>query len=74
MVTKLIIAIHFIMFKNMESFCCAPESSIISYVKFAPPQWFSGKASSCNAGAAGGMGWTPGSGRLPGGGHGNPLQ
>ena len=27
-----------------------------------------------NAGAAGYMGWIPGSGRSPGGGNGNPLQ
>ena len=74
MVTKLIIAIHFIMFKNMESLCCALETNIISYVNFGPHQWFSSKESSCNAGAAGGMGWTPGLGRSPGGGHGNPLQ
>ena len=57
MVTKLILAIHFIMFKTMESLCCALETNIISYVKFGPPQWLSGKASSCNAGAAGGVGW-----------------
>ena len=29
---------------------------------------------SCNAGDAGDMGLIPGSGRSPGGGHGNPLQ
>ena len=74
MVTKLIIAIHFTMFKNMESLCCALETNIISYVNFGPPPCFSSKESSCNAGAAGGMGWTPGLGRSPGGGHGNPLQ
>ena len=38
------------------------------------PQWLSGKESSCNAGAAGDTGLIPGSGRSPGGGHGNPLQ
>ena len=27
-----------------------------------------------NAGDIRGMGWIPGSGRFPGGGHGNPLQ
>ena len=36
-------------------------------------QWLSGKESSCNAGAAGAMGLPLGSGRSPGGGHGNPL-
>ena len=30
-----------------------------------------GKESACNAGH---LGWIPGLGRLPGGGHGNPLQ
>ena len=33
-----------------------------------------GKESTCNAGDAGDMGLLPGSGRSPGGGHGNPLQ
>ena len=34
----------------------------------------SGKESTCNAGAAGDMNLIPGSGRSPGGGHGNPFQ
>ena len=38
------------------------------------PTWLSGKESTCNAGAAGGVGSIPGSGRSPGGGNGNPLQ
>ena len=33
-----------------------------------------GKESAFNAGNAGDLGWMPGSGRSPGGGHGNPLQ
>ena len=33
-----------------------------------------GKESACKAGDAGDMGLIPGSGRFPGGGHGNPLQ
>ena len=37
-------------------------------------QWFAGKESTCNAGATGNVGSIPGSGRSPGGGHGNPLQ
>ena len=37
-------------------------------------QWLSGKNFTCNAGASGDMGSIPGSGRSPGGGHGNPLQ
>ena len=38
------------------------------------PWWLSGKESTCNARATGGMSSIPGSGRSPGGGHGNPLQ
>ena len=38
------------------------------------PGGATGKESSCNAGAAGDPGSIPGSGRSPGGGHGNPLQ
>ena len=38
------------------------------------PQWLSSKESACNAGAAGAVGLITGSGRSPGGGHGNPLQ
>ena len=34
----------------------------------------SGKEDTCNAGAAGDVGLIAGSGRPPGGGHGNPLQ
>ena len=35
------------------------------------PWWLSGKESTCNAGAVGDTGSIPGSGRFPGGGHGN---
>ena len=38
------------------------------------PQWLSGKESTCNAGDTGDVGLICGSGRSPGGGHGNPLQ
>ena len=38
------------------------------------PQWLSGKESACNAEARGDVGSISGSGRSPGGGHGNPLQ
>ena len=38
------------------------------------PWWLSGKESSCCAGAAGKVASIPGSGRSPGGGHGNPFQ
>ena len=36
--------------------------------------WLSGKEFACNAGDAEDMGSIPGSGRSPGGGHGNPRQ
>ena len=36
--------------------------------------WLSSKESSCSAGDTGDAGLIPGSGRSPGGGHGNPLQ
>ena len=45
-----------------------------SFIKVQLAWWLSGKESSCNAGAAGNVGLTPGSGRSPGGGQGNPLQ
>ena len=36
--------------------------------------WFSGKKSACNAGSPGDTCSSPGLGRSPGGGNGNPLQ
>ena len=38
------------------------------------PRWISGETSSCNAEDTGDRGSVSGSGRSPGGGHGNPLQ
>ena len=38
------------------------------------PLWLSSKESTCNAEDAGDLGWIPGSGRSPGGGHGNSLK
>ena len=38
------------------------------------PGWLSGEESTCSAGASGDKGSIPGSGRSPGGGHGNPFQ
>ena len=38
------------------------------------PLWLGCKESICDAGDTGDMGSIPGSGRSPGGGHGNPLQ
>ena len=37
------------------------------------PWWLSGNKSACKAGATGDVGLIPGSGRAPGGGHGNPF-
>ena len=47
--------------------------SIMSLVH-GHPRWLNGKESVCNAGDTGDPGSIPGSGRSPGGGHGNPLQ
>ena len=44
------------------------------YITCGLPKWLSSKEFACIAGAAGDMGWILGSGRSPGGGHGNPLQ
>ena len=38
------------------------------------PRWLRSKETACNAGDAGDTGLIRGSGRCPGGGHGNPLQ
>ena len=38
------------------------------------PRWLSSQESTCSAGVIGDTGWIPGSGRSPGGKHGNPLQ
>ena len=42
--------------------------------KVGLPWWLSSKEFTGNAGAARDAGLIPGSGRSPGGGHGNPLQ
>ena len=44
------------------------------YITCGLPKWLSSKEFACIAGAAGDMGGILGSGRSPGGGHGNPLQ
>ena len=38
------------------------------------PQWQNSKEFTCSVGAKGDVDWIPGSGRSPGGGHGDPLQ
>ena len=47
------------------------ETVTLYYLQSGLPWWCCGKESTCNAGDAGSI---PGSGRSPGGGHGNPLQ
>ena len=44
------------------------------YLVMGLPQWLSSRESVYNVGAAVDMSSIPGSGRSPGGGHGNPLQ
>ena len=45
----------------------------LSVLAIGLPQWLSDKESTCNAGDVD-EGLIPGSGRSPGGGHGNPIQ
>ena len=53
---------------------CRWSLIIKEYHKLWFPSWLSRKESICNAGDTGDAGLVPGSGRSPGGGHGNPLQ
>ena len=55
---------------QMEIFCISFLVEATG-VHVGHPWWLSGKESAC---AAGDTGWIPGSGRCPGGGHGDPLQ
>jgi len=57
-----------LMYKNVRDFC-----ALILFSSALPgfPGGSYGKESSCNVGD---MGFIPGWGRFPGGGHGNPLQ
>ena len=50
------------------------ERLIWSYLIWYISDGLAGKESTCFAGDTGDAGWNPGSGRSPGGGHGNPLQ
>ena len=52
------------MTKHIENLLCAMHHCGL-------PRWLSGNESACNAVD---LGLIPGSGRSPGGGHGNPLQ
>ena len=54
--------------------CLVSEFCLIMWETPGLPQWLSGKESACTTGATGLAGSIPGSGRSPGGGHGNPLQ
>ena len=59
-------------------YCCGLHlihmpSVSLSVLAIGLPQWLSDKESTCNAGDVD-EGLIPGSGRSPGGGHGNPIQ
>ena len=65
------------MIKTLKVGIKGTDLNIIKYIYDKPtglPQWLSGKESTCNAGDTGDVGLICGSGRSPGGGHGNPLQ
>ena len=56
--------LHFFLGPQLDPFCVEhPDRGL--------PRWLAGKESACQAGDAG---LTPGLGRCPGGGPGNPLQ
>ena len=60
--------------------CCVPAARRLAFLympllaKDGLPWCLGGKESAYSAGDVGDMGSIPGSGRSPGGGHGNPLQ
>ena len=55
-------------------FTCKNMCIYINLYTHGLPWWLSGKESACSAGETGDMGLTPGSGRSPGGGHGNTFH
>ena len=59
--------------KGDSHFFVVVNSAILSLVR-GLPWWLISKEYACNAGAVGGVGSIPGSGRSPRGGHDNPLQ
>ena len=60
---------------SLSSLCFLPESTVLSvHLYQGLPWWLSRQESACSAGASGGSSSTPGLGRSPGGGQGNPLQ
>ena len=63
---KIYLIIFFRLFSN--------KLFIFSLYSFGLPQWLSNNKSACNAGAIEYSNSIPGSGRSPGGGHGNPVQ
>ena len=55
--------------------CCDPPRPSLNIIHSEnPPQWLSGKESTCNVGDAGDADSIPGSGKYPGAGNGNPCQ
>ena len=58
---------------HLDDQVIAPGDLLSSIVIGGLHWWLSGKESACTAGDAGDAGWIPGSGRSPGGGHGNPT-
>jgi len=72
LIISLSFSFHFFSFEK----CALPPIQSLhtnnTLLGFSP--WPSGKESTCNAGDAEDSGLIPGSGRSPGGGHGNPFQ
>ena len=61
-------------FHSLNRVLCRAIVLKVHDVQSGLPQWLSGKEPTCISGAAGDVGLIPGSGRSPGGGHGNLLQ
>ena len=68
----------FLVSLNSVSSSLSLDVSLCVFIPLHPslglPRWHRGKESTCTVGDAGDAGSIPGSGRSPGGGHGNPLQ
>ena len=61
-------------FKGFSSVNLSGCNAICYCFSLGLPWWLNGMESTCNAEATGDVGLIPGTGRFPGGGHGNPLQ
>ena len=74
-VFTLLLLLSIIVLEVLNKYISQSELESKKYMLFADdiglPWWFSSKESTWNTGDAGSI---PGSGRSPGGGHGNPLQ